>query len=426
MPLTVCFYEDEKCRQFFPLTLTRPVYTLRAGIVLLFQRAERYFRNAKVCLAAREQIAPFLSVTFNQYPVNIIKRGENDILFVNGRVRTFGDLPKAVPETRVSTIFTNRNEVVAVFLKAAAMEQLPSIATQKEYEHLVRKESAVITLLETTATMYHYCWEIMADIETEIHDDFEHLKPSFPRTPVTTIHKGAFLVNQSNVFLGQGVNILPGAVIDASEGPVYIGAKTKVEPHATIIGPCFIGPDSVVLAGRIAASSIGHTCRVGGEVEECIFHACVNKYHSGFMGHSYVGPWVNFGALTTNSDLKNNYSSIRLTLNGQTIDSGSIKVGSFIGDHTKFGIGTLLNTGINVGVCCNVFGGKLITDKEVPSFSWGNTQKWERHEFDKAIETAQKTAHRRGCALSDQEIAVLNAIFSNTLSDDGIMKFNAD
>ncbi|MFQ6009481.1 MAG: putative sugar nucleotidyl transferase, partial [Candidatus Zixiibacteriota bacterium] len=215
MTLTVCFYEDEKYRQFFPLTLTRPVYTLRAGIVPLFQRIERYFPNAKVCLAARDRIAPFLSTTFKHYPVNIIKRGEMDILFVNGRVRTFGDLPEVVPQTRVSTIFTNRNEVVAVFFKAAAMKKLPSISTQMEYEHLIRKESDAITLLETTATLYHYCWEIIADIETEIHADFEHLKSSFPQTTGSTIHKGAFLVNQSNILLGHEVNILPGAVIDA-------------------------------------------------------------------------------------------------------------------------------------------------------------------------------------------------------------------
>ena len=206
---------------------------------------------------------------------------------------------------------------------------------------------------------------------------------------------------------------------------MYIGDNVRIGPHAAIVGPCFIGPNSVVLAGKITGSSIGHTCRVGGEVEESVFQAYVNKYHAGFIGHSYVGQWVNFGAMTTNSDLKNNYSNIRVTLNGELIDSGSIKVGSFIGDHTKFGIGTLLNTGINIGVCCNIFGGTLVTDKEVSSFSWGNSEKYERYEFEKALETVRKTAERRNCTLSGREASVLQAIFNDLLTDDGIMSFNS-
>ncbi|MCK4371955.1 MAG: hypothetical protein KAW61_02360, partial [candidate division Zixibacteria bacterium] len=169
--------------------------------------------------------------------------------------------------------------------------------------------------------------------------------------------------------------------------------------------------------------SIGHTCRVGGEVEESIFHSYVNKYHAGFIGHSYVGPWVNFGAMTTNSDLKNNYSTIRSSVGGELIDTGSIKVGSFIGDHTKFGIGTLLNTGINIGVSCNLFGGSLIADKEVPSFSWGNSGRYERYEIEKAIDTACKSTARRNHTLSEGEVELLRQLFDGRVEEKGIMSF---
>lgn len=424
--MTVCLYEDEKYRQFYPLTLIRPVYVLRAGIVPLFQRIERYFHEASICLTARDQVAPLVSEIFGEYPVNIIKRGEGDILFVNGRIRRYGDLLKLIREARLSTVFASQDETVAVLFKAESLKEFPSISTQKEYQEVFQKDFAYFLRSETTATLYNYCWDIMADIEMEIHADFEHLKASFPEAQSTTVHDGAHFVNRDNTFIGKGVEIFPGAVIDASKGPVYIGANTKIEPHAVIFGSCFVGSNSIVLAGKITASSIGHTCRVGGEVEESVFHAYVNKYHAGFIGHSYVGPWVNFGAMTTNSDLKNNYSNIRPTLNGESIDSGSIKVGSFIGDHTKFGIGTLLTTGINIGVCCNIFGGSLIVDKEVPSFSWGNSQGYERYEFNKAIETAQKATQRRECTLSEREIAVLEAVFNGTTSDDGLMRFNPD
>jgi len=425
MPLTVCFYEDETYKHFFPLTLLRPVYVLRAGIVPLFRRSERYFSAGSVCLVGRNQIAPLLAETFRDYPVNIIKRQEADVLFINGRIRSYGDLPKLASQSTLSAVFTCNNEVVAVLFKAESLKAFPEIATQKEFQELYRKESSNFLHSRTTATLYRYCWDIMADIGSEITDDFEYLRASFPLPRKVKVHEGAFLVNQDNVFLGDGVEMLSGAVIEASNGPVYIGDNVRIQPHAAVVGPCFIGPNSVVLAGKITGSSIGHTCRIGGEVEESVFQAYVNKYHAGFIGHSYVGQWVNFGAMTTNSDLKNNYSNIRVTLNGELIDSGSIKVGSFIGDHTKFGIGTLLNTGINIGVCCNIFGGTLVTDKEVSSFSWGNSEKYEKYEFEKALETVRKTAERRSYTLSGREASVLQAIFNDLLTDDGIMNFNS-
>jgi len=424
MPLTVCFYEDETYRNFFPVTMLRPVYILRAGIIPLFKRMERYLDTDSTCLVARNQVALFLAETHREYPVNIIKRREGDVLFINGRIRAYGDLPDLIRQSRLSTVFVTGDEVVAVLFKADSLKAFPDIATQKEFQELYDRELANVLHADTKATLYNYCWDIISDIESEITADFENLRASFPLPQNLKIHDNVSLVNQDNIFLGNGVEMFPGVVIDASKGPVYIGDNTKIEAHSTIIGPCCVGPNCAVLAGKITCSSIGHTCRVGGEVDESVFHAYVNKYHAGFIGHSYVGQWVNFGAMTTNSDLKNNYSSIRVTLNGESIDTGSIKVGSFIGDHTKFGIGTLLSTGINIGICCNIFGGTLVEDKEVPSFSWGNMGKYERYKFEKALETAQKVADRRDCTIQDGEIRVLQAVYNSALTDDGIMSFN--
>jgi hypothetical protein len=127
--------------------------------------------------------------------------------------------------------------------------------------------------------------------------------------------------------------------------------------------------------------------------------------------------------MTTNSDLKNNYSNIRVTQQGRSLDTGSIKVGSFIGDHTKFGIGTLLNTGINIGVGCNLFGGTLITDKEVPSFQWGNSSGYQEYQFDKAIKTMRATADRRNVTLSAGDETLLRALAENRVSDEGVVDF---
>ncbi|MEW6049751.1 MAG: putative sugar nucleotidyl transferase [Candidatus Zixiibacteriota bacterium] len=422
MALRICVYEDTKFTQFNPLTLTRPVYTLRAGIMPLFRRAGRMFVDSELCLVSREQVAALLAEQFKDYPVNIIKREKgSDVLFLNGRVRSFGDLPNLVKEARLSTVFKHDGETVAILFKPESMSTVSALATPEIYMAAYQNEASEFPDLSTSATLYNYLWEIVADVESEIVADFGRMKTTAPPGENIRVYQGAYLVNNENILMGNDVEIAPLALVDASKGPVYIGANVRVEAHAAIYGPCFIGANSVVLAGKIKASSIGHTCRVGGEVEESVFHAYVNKYHAGFIGHSYVGPWVNFGAMTTNSDLKNNYSTIRSTVNGESLNTGSQKVGSFIGDHTKFGIGTLLNTGINIGACCNIFGGGLTSDKEIASFSWGNTGSYRKFALDKALETVRVVAERRNTSLSGREADLLKAIHEGRVDRTGVI-----
>ena len=422
MALRICVFEDGKFAQFDPLTSLRPMYTLRAGILPLFRRAERFFENPDIALVSREQVAALLAEQFKEYPVNIIKREKgSDVLFLNGRVRDFGDLPRLTKEARLSTVFKHDGETVAILFKRESMGTVSALATPEIYVAAYQNEASEFPDFNTSATMYSHLWEIVTDIESEIAADFTYLKSTSSPGENTRVYQGAYLINKENIYLGNDVEVAPLSLIDASKGPVYIGANTRVESHAAIYGPCFIGANSVVLAGKIAASSIGHTCRVGGEVEESVFHAYVNKYHAGFIGHSYVGPWVNFGAMTTNSDLKNNYSSIRSSVNGQSIDTGSQKVGSFIGDHTKFGIGTLLNTGINIGICCNIFGGGLTVDKEVAAFSWGNSGTYRKFALDKALETARVVAERRNAVFSNRESDLLQAINRGAVDSAGVI-----
>ncbi len=421
MPITICFYEDDQFQNFYPLTLTRPVYTLRAGIVPLFARASRQFPGSSIVFTSRSQLAGVLAEQYKEIPVNIVKRSTPSILLLNGRIRQYGNLPQLASETRLSTRFVARNETVAILLMEDTLKGMSPVCSLEDFAKQIAAEGGDLPEHETTATMYRYIWDVMADIETEVTSDFRAIESSLPVSKGIKVHDGAFWVNHDDVYLGNDVEVLPGAVIDASKGPVYIGDLCRVEPHAAIYGPTYIGPNSVVLAGKISSSSIGHTCRVGGEIEQSVFQSYVNKYHAGFIGHSYVGSWVNFGAMTTNSDLKNNYSTIRVNMNGQQVDSGSNKVGSFIGDHTKFGIGTLLNTGIHIGVGCNVFGGSLVADKEIPSFSWGTTGSYTKYDIEKAIETAQIVAMRRHHTLTNNEVELLKTIAAGNVSDAGAM-----
>jgi UDP-N-acetylglucosamine diphosphorylase/glucosamine-1-phosphate N-acetyltransferase len=167
-----------------------------------------------------------------------------------------------------------------------------------------------------------------------------------------------------------------------------------------------------LVGGRIRSGcSFGPVCRIGGEVEQSIFLGHDNKYHDGFLGHAYVGQWVNLGALTTNSDLKNNYGTVRVEVGGQEIDTGLLKVGSFIGDHVRTGIGTLLNTGISVGFCSNLFGGGMFAQKSIPPFSWGTVGKIDEYQVDQALLTAEQVQRRREVAFSPAQKRLFLELF---------------
>jgi len=168
-------------------------------------------------------------------------------------------------------------------------------------------------------------------------------------------------------------------------------------PNAVIQGPCYVGEKSKIKIGAkiYPGTSIGEFCKVGGEVEESIIHSYSNKQHDGFLGHAYLGQWVNIGAGANNSDLKNNYSKVNVYVNGELIDSDSLFVGLTMGDHSKTGINTMFNTGTVVGVMCNIFGADLFS-KFVPSFSWGSVRKMTENKLDKALQTARLVMGRRG------------------------------
>ncbi|HID08123.1 MAG TPA: hypothetical protein EYP10_13375, partial [Armatimonadetes bacterium] len=198
--------------------------------------------------------------------------------------------------------------------------------------------------------------------------------------------------DRSQVYIGRGAVVHPTVVLDVSEGPIYIGENTIVFPPTRIEGPSFIGNNCWIVGGKIREGChIGHTCRVGGEVEESIFHSYSNKYHDGFFGHAYVGEWVNIGALTTNSDLKDTYGPVRITIEGRRIEAG-LKVGCYIGDNVKTSIGTLIYTGRRIGFASHLHG---VVTEDVPSFTiWVKSLGADGDKVELLLESAI-TTHRR-------------------------------
>ena len=223
------------------------------------------------------------------------------------------------------------------------------------------------------------------------------------------VDSGTHLLNPEAIRIGAGSRVKPGAVIDAEKGPVWIGKRVTVQPHAYIQGPCSIADDVLLQPGAVVHEdcSIGAHCKIGGEVEASIIQAYSNKQHDGFLGHSLVGSWVNMGADSVTSDLKNTYGPVRVSINGREVDSGHTFVGSIIGDHSKIGIGVTLPTGAVIGFGSNVLVGAC--PKFAPSFSWLDGGDG-RCDIDRAVEVATRMMQRRGRQLSSEAEAVFRAI----------------
>ena len=186
--------------------------------------------------------------------------------------------------------------------------------------------------------------------------------------------------------------------------------------HTRLEGPAFIGPDTTILGGVLSEVSIGPVCKVRGEVECSLILGYTNKAHDGFLGHAYLGRWVNLGALTTNSDLKNNYGPVRVGGADGPVETGLMKVGCFLGDHVKTGIGTLLNTGTVVGAGSNLFGGEM-PPTYVPPFSWGNGTKLTEFRLERFLEVATQAMGRRGMELDAEMEALLRRAWGSSLQE---------
>lgn len=219
------------------------------------------------------------------------------------------------------------------------------------------------------------------------------------------------------VRLGAGCAIDHGAVLDARDGPIVLGSRCHVFPHTWICGPFFAADDCRLLGGRMGGgTSLGPVCRVRGEVEASVFLGFSNKAHDGFVGHSYLGEWINLGAMTTTSDLKNNYSPVSLERDGVRESTTLRKLGVFLGDHVKTRIGCLLTCGTIAGVGANLVGEPAVPVRWVPDFAWGAGPEAVQYEIDEFIRTTEIVHGRRSVPWRPEEERVLRDVHAATAS----------
>jgi UDP-N-acetylglucosamine diphosphorylase/glucosamine-1-phosphate N-acetyltransferase len=410
MSRALCIFEDKKVRNFYPLTLTRPVYELRCGISTLWEKIGQ-ISEENLHLLCREYLSKVTSQRIKKARVNRLQSlKDEDILFVNGRLLF---LDEKIALEGDEEIAVQGQDIVYARLNKDTLKKL-SLGSAEKIEDTLAQAKKIIKVEEVKINLLEYLWDLIRLNGEAIKADFRLKRKSGIEGRVD---KGAYLTNLSQIYIGKGSRIEPGVVLNAEEGPIYIGEEVKVRPPTVIDGPSYIGKGTIVDGAKIREGcSVGPVCRIAGEIEESIFYAYTNKHHDGFIGHAYVGEWLNLGALTTNSDLKNTYGTIKVPLQGRLIDTKDIKVGSFVGDHTKTGIGTLLDTGCVIGVACNVFGGGT-APKFIPSFSWGGEAGLVENSPNKVIEVARLVMERRGVKQTETDRDLLKKVYELTAKE---------
>jgi UDP-N-acetylglucosamine diphosphorylase/glucosamine-1-phosphate N-acetyltransferase len=231
-----------------------------------------------------------------------------------------------------------------------------------------------------------------------------------------TVAAGSYLVNDAAIHIGWGTKIKPCVVIDAEDGPVWIGDNVTILPHSYIQGPAYLGNGTLIQPGAVvhAGTTIGPRSKIGGEVEASIIQGYSNKQHDGFLGHSYVGSWVNIAADCINSDLKNTYGTIRVPINGRDVETGKMFVGMFVGDYSKAGINVSFPTGAVIGFCSSVFAAR--SPKFVPSFAWLDGDSVQRYDEQRGLAIARKVMARRQCTMSPAEEQLFLAVRQQALA----------
>jgi UDP-N-acetylglucosamine diphosphorylase/glucosamine-1-phosphate N-acetyltransferase len=257
-------------------------------------------------------------------------------------------------------------------------------------------------------------WDLVAANGAHIERDFQESRQhGVTNRQLSTLA----LVGPSNLLrIHETARIDPYTVFDTTTGPIVVGPKVWVQPFTRVEGPCYIGHETQLFRANIrGAVSIGPNCRIGGEVEATIVHGFSNKYHEGFLGHAYVGEWVNLGAITSNSDLRNDYGEVFVPLQGDPVPTGQAKVGCFIGDHTRTGMGSMLNTGTAIGVMCNVLPAGVLLPKHVPSFTavlYGRVG--EGFSLEQMFATARIVMGRRGKSFGEAEEQLYRGLYEQT------------
>ncbi len=406
MSRRLVLYEDRHWRSLRPLTDLLPVPALAFGASDL---ARRWIDVARLPLAALEGRANAMA-GWHAPPALDTKPGsaDDEAIVVNAAALPGAWFASAL-ESRAPALWLADGRVAGARLPFASLRG--GLGRGEDFETVLL--GLALPALPVDAAFLTWPWDLMARNADAIAGDLAGQEAKREGE----VHRLACLEAPERIAIASGAHVGPFAVLDATNGPIRIGPGARIEAHTHVRGPCVVGAGTQLLGGAISGTTFGPECRVAGEVEASVWQGHGNKRHHGFVGHSVLGEWVNLGALTTTSDLKNNYGNVRVWVDGHEVDSGSPKLGSFVGAHVKTGIGTLLPTGAAIGTGANLFGGGRFAPKAVASFAWWDGERMREHELDKCVATARIAMSRRGRKLTPAEEAALRALHAATAGE---------
>lgn len=391
--ITINLFDTTESRlNLMPLTLTRPVADLRVGIFTLAEKWQHRF-GAKVGYITKGYLQAL-------YPIAATETH----LLIDGRVLANAEVWEALIALKPGQKLVQELEIIGSNLAnpPAHLEELNNALLHLEPVYYDGKVQFVENV-----------WDIFGLNAQEIRADFELLPQLYTNIGVTDAHTKTY--NQSQIFVAKGAKIR-AAILNAEDGPIFIGPDAEVQEGSAIKGPFALCEHSVVNMGAKMRgdTTIGPYSKVGGEISNSVIWGYSNKGHDGFMGNTVLGQWCNLGADTNTSNLKNNYSNVKIYSygKGQQVDTGKQFCGLIMGDHSKAGINTMFNTGTVVGVGVNVYGGGF-PDKFISSYSWGGPDsEYIRYRFPDFLKTAKAVMGRRGIEVKPEYEKLLRHLYS--------------
>ena len=370
-----------------PLTYTKPVAELRIGILTIREKWEKHLEFTTTTLTE-----DYLE---EKYPM--VEMEQN--VMINASFLPTPKLVELIQNLKENQAIFQNEEVIAFFTTDSQEE-----VDFENYQQIEFSEE-VLQIKNT--------WDLFSLNDKALRDDFELITAGRKSQPIP---EGNQYLNKKDIFIEEGAEIL-FSVLNASEGPIYIGKDTLVMEGSLIRGPFAMCEHSVVKMGSkvYGATTLGPKCKIGGEVNNSILSRCSSKGHEGYLGNSVLGEWCNLGADTNNSNLKNNYAQVRLW-NYETerfAKTGLQFCGLIMGDHSKSAINTMFNTGTVVGVSANIYGSNFPRNF-IPSFSWGGAAGFSTYQLNKASDTANLVLKRKNEEFNEVEQRILKHVFEIT------------
>lgn len=389
----VILFDNEVWDQLLPLTFTRPVGEIRVGILTIKEKWEKW-SNVPCSYITQDHLAA-------KFPLKI----EDDNIVINGSLLPTAGICKLIEQLAPNEALLKDEELIAARLNNTQFQKL---IKDEDIEEL-----AGFDIGETPLLKINHLWDIFSINDAAIKEDFTNITKGRTSQPISKTNR---VTAPDQIFLEPGAKV-EHAILNASKGPIYIGKDAEIMEGCVIRGGLAMANNSVLKMGAkvYGATTLGPYCKAGGEVNNVVFTGYSNKGHDGFLGNAVIGEWCNIGADTNASNLKNNYSEVKLwSYAKEKFEKTGLQFcGLIMGDHSKCGINTMFNTGTVVGVSANVFGADYPRNF-IPSFTWGGGQKYMTYTLTKAFETAEAMMKRRQLKLTEADVDIMQFVFKNS------------